>query len=119
MNNEIFNQKCHKISRSQLRGQMTKAEILLWYRIRHNQLGCKFRRQHGIGKYIVDFYCPKLKLIIEIDGDIHFYEENIVADKRREAYFRGLGLKIIRYNNLDIIKNIDSVLVDLKKIISQ
>ncbi|PIP26588.1 MAG: DNA methyltransferase [Candidatus Moranbacteria bacterium CG23_combo_of_CG06-09_8_20_14_all_40_16] len=117
MNNEIFNQKYHKISRSQLRSQMTKAEIILWYRIRNNQLGCKFRRQHGIGKYVVDFYCPELKLIIEVDGDVHFYEKNIVADKEREAYFKGLELRIIRYTNLDVIQNIDSVLADLKKTI--
>ena len=117
MDNEIFNQKYHKNSRRKLRSQMTKAEIILWYKIKQNQLGCKFRRQHGIGKYIVDFYCPELKLIIEIDGDVHFYEENMAADREREEYFKNLGLKVVRYTNLDIFQNIDSVLADLKKII--
>ena len=117
MNNEIFNKKYHKFLRSQLRGKMTKAEAFLWYRIRNGQLGCKFRRQYGIEKYIVDFYCPKLKLIIEIDGDVHFYEKNIAADKEREKYFRKLGLKIVRYINLDVIKNIESILEDLRRFI--
>ncbi len=119
MNNEIFNQKNRKNSRRQLRSQMTKAETALWYRIRNNQLGYKFRRQHGIGNYIVDFYCPELKLIVEIDGDVHFYEKNILADKEREKYFKSLGLKIMRYTNLDVIRNIDNVLEDLKKIVDQ
>ena len=115
MNNEIFNQKNHKNSRRQLRDQMTKAETALWRRIRNNQLGYKFRRQHGVGKYIVDFYCPKLKLIVEIDGDVHFYERNIAADKKREEYFNKLGLKIVRCTNLDVIQNIDNALRDLKR----
>ncbi len=119
MNNEIFNKKYHKNSRRQLRGQMTKAEIALWHKIRNRQLGYKFRRQHGIGKYITDFYCPELKLIIEIDGDIHFYERNIAADKKREEYFKKLGLKTIRYTNSDIIQNINNVLENLKDIFNQ
>ncbi|MBU4142427.1 endonuclease domain-containing protein [Patescibacteria group bacterium] len=116
MNNEIFNQKYHKNSRRKLRCQMTKAEIILWHKIRRNQLGCKFRRQHGIGKYIVDFYCPELKLIIEVDGNVHFYEENTAADREREKYFKNLGLRLVRYTNLDIMQNIDSVLANLQKI---
>ena len=56
-------------------------------------------------------------MIIEVDGDVHFYQENMTADREREEYFKNLGLKVVRYTNLDIIQNIDSVLADLKKII--
>jgi len=119
MNNEIFNKKYHKDSRRKLRSQMTKAETALWYKIRNNQLGHKFRRQHGIGKYVVDFYCPELKLIVEIDGGIHFEERNIAADEEREQYFEKLELKMVRYNNLDIIQNIDNALENLKNILNQ
>jgi len=110
MNNEIFNQKYHKISRSQLRNHMTKAELALWYRIRNNQLGCKFRRQHGIGKYIVDFYCPKAKLILEIDGGQHYEAANIKADRTRTEYLEKLGFKVLRFTNIDVLKNLENVL---------
>ena len=89
--------------------------MILWRKIRNSQLGVKFRRQHGIGKYIVDFYCAEMKLIIEIDGDIHFYDKNIFRDKKREAYLKNLGLKIKRYTNLDISYNIENVLADLRQ----
>lgn len=119
MRRTLFNQKTKKSLRASLRKQPTKAETILWYRIRNNQLGYKFRRQHGIGKYIVDFYCPELKLIIEIDGGVHFEEANILADKEREEYLKKLGFRIVRYNNLDIIKNIDNTLNDLSRVLSR
>ncbi|SRR3989339_38537 len=115
MNNEIFNQKNHKDVRRRLRSQMTRSEIMVWLRIKNKQLGYKFRRQYGIGKYIVDFYCPEKELIIEIDGGIHFYERNIEADKIREEYFKKLELTIKRYTNLDVIKNLDNTLEDLRQ----
>jgi len=119
MRKNLFNSIENKSLRGQLRSQATKAERLLWFKIRNNQLSYKFRRQHGIGKYVVDFYCPELKLVIEIDGGIHFEERNIAKDKQREEYFKKIGLKTIRYTNLDIIHNIDNVLVDLSKILSR
>ena len=73
---KIHNNKNQKSRRKNLRNNMTKAEIILWSKLKGKQLGYKFRRQHGIGKYIIDFYCPKLKLIIEVDGDVHgFYNQ--------------------------------------------
>lgn len=117
MNNEIFNQKNHKDNRRQLRSQMTKSEIIFWSKIKNKQLGYKFRRQYGVGKYIVDFYCPEKKLIIEIDGDIHFYDRSIGSDKIRENYFKKLGLAIKRYTNSDVIKNLDNALENLRQIL--
>ena len=110
-----YNRKLKGVSQN-LRSNMTDAERVLWRRIRRGQIkGVLFYRQKPIGGYIVDFYCPKLKLIVEIDGDVHFYERNIAADKKREEYFNKLGLKIVRYTNLDVIQNIDNALRDLKR----
>jgi len=114
MKSRIHNLKIQKERRRELRSRMTKAEIIFWSRIKNKQLGYKFRRQHSIGKYIVDFYCSELNLIIEIDGGIHFISENIEKDKSREEYFKKLGFEIIRYTNLDILNNLNQVLFDLK-----
>ncbi len=70
-----------------LRSEMTNAETRLWSKLRAKQFqGLKFRRQHGIGPYIVDFYCPERSLVIEVDGDSHAAECQVIRDKRREAY---------------------------------
>ena len=98
----------------QLRSELTTAEARLWSRLRAKQCeGLKFRRQHGIGPYIVDFYCPEKSLVIEVDGDIHGVQHQIVRDRRRESYLKSLGLQVIRYMNDDILKNLDGVLEDL------
>ena len=71
--NKFFNQLKQKPIRQTLRNRMTQAEKILWYYLRGRSLkGYKFRRQYGIGQYIVDFYCPAIRLVIEIDGDSHY-----------------------------------------------
>ena len=80
--NKIFNDKNQKSIRQNLRKSMPKGEIILWNRLKNSKLGYKFRRQFGINKYIVDFYCPKLKLAIEIDGKTHDYPDQIIYDKK-------------------------------------
>ena len=111
---EIFNKKKYIKLRQHLRKNMTEAEIFLWSKIKGKQLnGLKFRRQCGINNYIVDFYCPELKLAIEIDGDVHGYYSQIVSDKQRQRAIEALGIKVLRYTNNDIIRNIDSVLQDI------
>ena len=97
----------HLNLKRQLRSEMTTAEARLWSRLRARQCqGLKFRRQHGIGPYIVDFYCPEKSLVIEVDGDIHARQHQIVRDGRRETYLKSLGLQVIRYMNEDILKNL-------------
>lgn len=97
-----------------LRSNMPGPETRLWSRLRARQLqGFKFRRQHGIGPYIVDFYCPEQSLIIEVDGDSHADADQIVKDQRRDTYFQSLGLRVIRYFNDDIVMNLAGVLEDL------
>lgn len=102
-----------------LRSNMTGPETRLWSRLRARQLqGLKFRRQHGIGPYIVDFYCPEQSLVIEVDGDSHADADQILKDQLRDRYFQSLGLHVIRYINDDILKNLDGVLENLAERLS-
>lgn len=102
--------------RRKLRQDMTSAEKLFWAKVASRQLhNLKFRRQHAIGNYIVDFYCPERKLVIEIDGDTHAEELTMQDDRVREDYLKSLGYKIIRYQNQDILNNLEGVFEDLVK----
>ncbi len=97
-----------------LRRNLTPAERLFWSKIRSRQINnLKFRRQHIIGKYIVDFYCAGVKLVIEIDGDTHDGSPAIDSDLRRTRFLESLGYRVIRYNNSNVLKNIDGVIQDL------
>lgn len=99
---------------------MTFAEIILWGYLKNKQLsGLKFRRQQGIGKYIVDFYCPSNKLAIELDGDIHFEKEVLKIDLLKAKYLKETGIKLIRFYNIDILNNIEYVLEKIKSVIQQ
>ena len=110
----IRGQAGHLDLKRRLRSNMTGPETRLWSRLRARQLqGLKFRRQHGIGPYIVDFYCPEQSLVIEVDGDSHADADQIVKDQLRDKYFQSLGLRVIRYFNNDIVKNLAGVLEDL------
>lgn len=111
--------KSHLKEHSQrLRREMTDAEKMLWRKIRRKQLkGYQFFRQKPIGGYIVDFYCPKARLVIEVDGGQHYEGDNKVRDKKREAELKAIGFKVIRYTNLDIIKNLNNVVGDIYKIL--
>lgn len=103
----------NKVYRRKLRREMTKAEVYLWQRIRNNQLGYKFRRQHGIGRFIVDFYCPEKTLAIEVDGITHESEEVQRKDAEKEAYIKAIGASVVRYTDAEVLGNIDGVLEDL------
>ena len=89
----LYNKNNQKENRRNLRRAMTPAEGILWAHIRNRKLGYKFRRQYGISKYIADFYCPELKLVIEIDGGEHYEKENINKDSLRTEYFNNFGNK--------------------------
>jgi very-short-patch-repair endonuclease len=87
----------------------------MWTALRRKQLdGRKFRRQHSIGKYIVDFYCPAEKIVIELDGAEHYTLEGSNHDQIRDSYISSLGIKVLRYENRDIYNNLEAVLVDIK-----
>jgi very-short-patch-repair endonuclease len=102
--------------RRELRHNSTSAEKLFWSIVSRKQFrNLKFRRQHHIGIYIVDFYCPQQKLIIEIDGDSHFTQAGKNWDEQRTAYLKLQGYWLLRYNNLDVVGNIDGVFEDIAK----
>ena len=111
---EIFSKPETTQKRQRLRNNMTKPEQVLWQYIRKEQLGVKFRRQHGIGEYIVDFYCAEKKLVIEIDGDTHFTESGIEYDKIRTGFINSLGIRVTRFTNNDVMTNIEEVLNRIK-----
>jgi len=102
-----------------LRNKMTKAEIILWSRLRMRQIdGWKFRRQQPILDYIVDFYCHDLKLIIEVDGEIHSLPDQIKSDKVRNKMLVNNGFIIIHLSNHEIETNLSSSLLKIKLFIS-
>ncbi len=89
---------------------MTDAERLLWSKIKRKQIkNMQFYRQKAIGNFIVDFYCLKANLVIEVDGGQHYKEESIEKDKIRDKCLKGLGLKVLRFTNLEVLKNINGV----------
>ena len=102
-----------------LRTNMTNAEQLLWFHLRRKQiLGVQFYRQRPIGKYIVDFYAPTIRLVIEVDGGQHFEPAAIDADSRRTAFLAMQRLEVVRYDNLQVIKKTLQVLEEIYRIIS-
>ncbi len=109
MTQRIFNALDLRDRRRQLRGNQTNAERILWSRLRNRQLrGLKFRRQFSVGPYILDFYCPKLFLAIEVDGGQHV--EHAQYDERREIYLRSKNIQTLRFWNNEVLQNIDGVL---------
>ncbi len=95
----------------QLRKRLTPAERKLWSKLRNDQLGVTFRRQHAIGRYIPDFCCPKAKLIIELDGGQHAEDEAVQHDNERTKYFESLGYRVIRFWNNQVMKEMDGVIL--------
>ena len=115
--NKISNAKLTKIAQT-LRKNMTKEERTLWYEFLKN-LPVNFNRQKVIGSFIVDFYCASAKIVVEIDGSQHFNEENIALDKERDEYLSSLGIRVLRYNNLEVKRNFRGVCEDILNVIKE
>ncbi|MDD7674809.1 MAG: endonuclease domain-containing protein [Oscillospiraceae bacterium] len=92
-----------KANAQTLRKNMTKEENLLWYPFLR-RCPCQFRRQYVIGNYIVDFYCHRAKLVVELDGSQHYTPEEVEKDARRTRYLESLGLQVLRFSNLDVLR---------------
>lgn len=105
-----YNPELKENSRS-LRSNMTDAEQLLWQHIRRKQIhGVQFYRQKPLLAFVVDFYCPVAKLVIELDGSQHFAEEHQAKDQERDAVLAGSGLRVLRFDNRQILSETDAVL---------
>lgn len=105
----VYNAGLKGFSR-ELRKNMTDAERLVWSRIRKKQLkGLQVYRQRIIGNYIVDFYCPKAKLVIELDGGQHFTEEGLKKDASRDGWIKSQGYTVLRFTDEEVLSDIDVV----------
>ncbi len=111
------NQKLTKLSQN-LRKQQTKEETALWYQYLRSY-PVRFRRQYVIGDYIVDFYCHKCKLVIELDGSQHYEPEKIEKDQLRIKYLENQGLYVLRFTNIDIQHNIAGVCEMIDMVVAQ
>jgi very-short-patch-repair endonuclease len=101
-----------------LRENPTQAEELMWLSLSNNQLdGYKFRRQHPLLNYVVDFYCHQLKLVVEIDGEYHQTVEQKKLDKERTVNIEFQGLDVIRFTNDEVLTDINTVLNKIKEFI--
>ena len=101
----------------ELRRNMTPAEKILWHELRANKLGVHFRRQQIIAGFIVDFYCHKAGLVIEVDGDIHDLQKE--EDERREKVLSALRLRIVRFRNDEVVRDLSAVVGKIKEVISE
>lgn len=117
---KIYNREYLKNNQKFLRTIMTKSEVVLWKNLKGKQfLNLKFRRQFGIGNYIVDFYCPEIKLVIEVDGSTHYEEEVFEKDLKKDEYIQKFGINLFRINSEEIFNNLKEVLFRLENICNE
>lgn len=111
----LNNKKELKEKRRALRNNMTPSEAKLWSCLKNKGLdGRKFRRQHSVGNYILDFYCPEEKLCIELDGKLHFTNTGYENDKTRTDFLNNMNIKVCRIQNKRVFENISGVLFEIK-----
>jgi very-short-patch-repair endonuclease len=114
--NQFMNLRKYKDFRKYLRNGATPAEWKLWHYLKGKQLeGRKFRRQHSVGKYVLDFYCPGERLAIELDGEIHNSPEAKAYDAERDQWISSFSITILRFKNDEVFNNIEEVLDEIKK----
>jgi very-short-patch-repair endonuclease len=99
----------------ELRRDMTPAEKILWQELRGNKLGVHFRRQQVIAGFIVDFYCHKAALVIEVDGDIHDSQQE--EDARREKVLSEMGLRVVRFRNKEVMRDLSAVVGNVRELV--
>lgn len=112
----IHNRKDMIKIRKKLRNTLTPAEAFLWRYIKNSQCeNRKFRRQHSIGSYVVDFYCPEEQLCIELDGSPHDTNSGYEKDIEKTKYLNGLNIKVLRFENKIVFSNLEGVLTEIKR----
>jgi very-short-patch-repair endonuclease len=111
---QLHNRSYLKDTRRELRNSSTAAEAELWNHLKAGQQqGRKFRRQHSVRNYILDFYCPSEKLAIELDGQVHYSAIADSLDQERDRELNGLGIKVLRFENKEVFQNIEDVLHEI------
>lgn len=104
----------------QLRKNLTNSELALWLRLRNKQLlGIQFYRQKPIGEHIVDFFAPRVKLVVEVDGSQHMEADYARQDRRRDGYLLSLGLQVLRFNSREVLEESDAVMEAIYRTIAE
>ena len=107
----LANPKSQKEFRKSLRNNLTPSEAKLWWYLKGGQVGgLKFRRQHGIGQYVLDFYCPSLRLCIELDGEVHDSEQAFDHDQERTAFLEENGITVLRFENFIVHTDVQAII---------
>jgi leucyl-tRNA synthetase len=114
----LHQDKSLKERRKELRKNSTPQEVVLWAYLRRSNLGYKFERQHSIGPYIVDFYCAKKRLVIELDGGQHLESQTLLYDQQRTEYLKNIGYQVMRFSNREINTSKYSVVEQIKQKLS-
>jgi very-short-patch-repair endonuclease len=105
-----YNRKKDQEKSRLLRNNMPKSEVILWSKLKDRQIdGERFLRQYGVEIYVLDFYCPRLKLAIEVDGDSHVGRDAIRRDRDSQDYIEAFGIRILRFTNSEVCENLDGV----------
>ena len=113
---QIHNRKEFQSRRRSLRKRLTAAEAVLWSLLKNKQLdGRKFRRQHSVDRYILDFYCPSERLAIELDGENHFTAEGMLYDENRTRYLQSINIRVIRFENEEVFQSPQGVLAEIRR----
>ena len=113
---QIHNRSELKLRRKSLRKKLTAAEATLWTLLKDKQLeGRKFRRQHSVNKYILDFYCAAEMLAIELDGEHHFTEDGLRYDEQRTRYLNTLNIRVVRFENEEVFQSPEGVVAEIKR----
>jgi len=108
---KLFNKTTEKLKRQQLRRNITKAEAIIWQKLRCKQIeNCKFRNQYSVEQFVLDFYSPEIKLAIEIDGESHFQEGAAQYDNERQIFIESAGINFLRFTNNQVYENLNGVL---------
>jgi very-short-patch-repair endonuclease len=98
-----------------LRRELTNAEQHLWQHLRAVQLGAKFRRQFSVDAYVIDFYAPRYKLAVEVDGDSHYTDSGVNHDEERTRHLEKFGIEVLRFTNPDVLHNIEGVVAVIEE----
>ena len=112
----LIDQNTMIVRARELRRSMSLPEGLLWQQLRARPGGLKFRRQHPMGRYIADFYCPATRLVIEVDGESHRMGNRPKHDGVRDKWFEEQGVRVVRFAAIDVLKDLESVLTAIRVI---
>jgi very-short-patch-repair endonuclease len=110
-----YNKKLEQEKRRSLRNNTTYCEKIVWLHLRKRQLGYRFLRQYSVDHFVIDFYCPELKLAVELDGDIHLIPEQKEYDRARQKYLEKFGIQFIRITNEEFLGNPNKAFSKIEK----